>query len=248
MVCGPLTRLAHRLGFAHVPAMPQATSENATRNAPDFRNVDSWIFDLDHTLYRVDPAVRAAVEERICLFIQRHFDIGRDPAWEIQKRYYHHYGITLAGLMKHHGVDPEVYHDFINDLDLLDLGPDDELARGLSRLPGRRFVFTNNCGRFANGVLERLGIAHLFESVWDIHAGKYIPKPMISAYDALVVGAGLAPKRSAMFEDTPRNLEPAHSLGMATVLLKPVSAPAEAEAHIHHETDDLPKFLQEIRI
>jgi putative hydrolase of the HAD superfamily len=226
--------------------MPEATNDNDAR--PDFRGVDSWIFDLDHTLYRVNPAVRTAVEERICLFIQRHFDIGRDAAWEIQKRYLHQYGITLAGLMKHDGVDPEAYHAFINDLDLLDLAPDRDLARGLARLPGRRFVFTNNCGRFAKGVLERLDVAHLFDSVWDIHAGKYIPKPMSAAYDALVAGAGLAPERSAMFEDTPRNLEPAHSLGMATVLLKPVSAARQDQAHIHHETDNLPKFLQDIRI
>src|SRR5580698_8532934 len=97
------------------------TAAAKTATTPDFRHVSAWIFDLDHTLYTLDAEKQAAMEERICVFVQRHFGIARAPAWEIQKRYLKDYGTTLGGLMRHHGVDPDVYHDAVNDLDALGL-------------------------------------------------------------------------------------------------------------------------------
>ena len=84
---------------------------------PDLRHVDWWIFDLDHTLYTVDSIRQAQMEERICVFVQNHFDIAREPAWEIQKRYLREHGSTLSGLVAHHGVDADAYHDLVNDIE-----------------------------------------------------------------------------------------------------------------------------------
>src|SRR6266481_2738142 len=143
--------LASKRPFDHGPAMRGATpneTENA-RSGPDFGQVDAWIFDLDHTLYTMDAAQQAEMEERICRYVQRHFGIARDPAWEIQKGYLRDYGSTLAGLIRNEGIDPDAYHDIVNDIEALALAPDAALRSGLARLPGRRFVFTNNCGRFA---------------------------------------------------------------------------------------------------
>src|SRR5580693_3100661 len=134
----------------------EKTIARGASGGPDFRHVECWVFDLDHTLYRMGIATMRATEERICRFVQRHLALPRDEAYAIQKKYLREYGITLAGMMKHHGVDPDAYHDAINDIEALALTPDETLRAALARLPGRRFVFTNNCGRFARAVLSRL--------------------------------------------------------------------------------------------
>ena len=46
---------------------------------------ERWVFDLDHTLYTIDAARHAAMSERICLYVQRHLGLERDPAWDLQK-------------------------------------------------------------------------------------------------------------------------------------------------------------------
>ena len=213
---------------------------------PDFRHVETWIFDLDNTLYTADSELMRQHEERICLFVQRTFALPREPAFALQKRYLNAYGTTLRGLMQNHGVDPDLYIRFVNDVDISSIGPDPELAEALARLPGRRLVFTNNCGRFAERVLDNLGIAHLVDDICDIRALSFVPKPDERAYDAAIARGGFAAPAAAMFEDTEKNLAPAHARGMTTVWLAPDRR--EAPDHVHHRTGDLCAFLQSIRI
>jgi putative hydrolase of the HAD superfamily len=230
-----------------------AMQPGAEQIRPDLRHVDSWIFDLDHTLYTLDGAQQAAMEERICVFVQKHFDIPREPAWEIQKRYLREYGSTLGGLVEEHGVDADAYHDFVNDIDALDLSSNSQLHYGLARLPGRRFVFTNNCGRFARNVLERLGIGALFTGIVDARAMNFISKPRPGAYAALIERCGVAAARAALFDDSARNLVPARALGMTTIWFNNGLGQShwkieDADRHIDHETGDLVSFLHSIRI
>lgn len=219
----------------------------------DFRHVEAWIFDLDHTLYTLDAAQHRAMEERICVFVQRHFGLPRDPAWEIQKRYLREYGSTLAGLVRHDGVDPDIYHDAVNDLAALSLKGDANLRAALVRLPGRRLVFTNNCGRYAAGVLKALGVDDLFETIVDAKALGYVPKPQEPAYEALLALGNFTPQRAALFDDSVRNLVPARARGMTTVWFNNGGGQShwrveDQGLHIDHETDDLARFLSGIRI
>jgi putative hydrolase of the HAD superfamily len=230
---------------------PKAT-EN-TPSAPDFRGTDAWIFDLDHTLYTVDAARQAQMEERICRYVQRHFSLERNAAWEIQKGYLRDHGSTLAGLIRNHNIDPDAYHDEINDIEELALAPDARLRSGLARLPGQRFIFTNNCGRFALDVVTRLGVADLFAGIIDVKAMDFILKPHQKAFETLFTTGGIAPERAVLFDDSPRNLVAAHALGMKTVWFNnglglsqmKVERP---ELHIDYQTDDLATFLHAIRI
>jgi putative hydrolase of the HAD superfamily len=222
-------------------------------SGPDFRGIEAWVFDLDHTLYTMDSDQQAAMEERICRFVQRHFAIDRDPAWEIQKRYLREHGSTLSGLVQHHGVDQDIYHDFVNDLDSLALERDEDLRAGLARLPGRRFVFTNNCGRFAAAVLDRLGVADLFADIVDAGAMGHLPKPSPASFDTLIARGHIAPAKAAMFDDSQRNLVPASALGMKTVWFNDGLGQSHwridrPDVHIDHETDDLASFLHSISL
>ena len=120
-------------------------------------------------------------------------------------------------------------------------------------MPGRRLVFTNNCGRYAKDVLDRIGVGDLFDGIVDAKATSFVPKPQAAAYDALLAIGGFEPGRAALFDDSARNLVPARARGMTTVWYNDglgqshwrIEAP---ERHIDHETDDLPGFLQTIRI
>ncbi|HUO91254.1 MAG TPA: pyrimidine 5'-nucleotidase [Rhizomicrobium sp.] len=230
------------------------TYAKAPQSDPDFREVDAWVFDLDHTLYTTSAAQDAEMEERICRFVQDLFDTDRDTAFAIQKNYLKEHGTTLAGLLKNHAVDPDAYHDAINDIEALALRPDPRLRSGLTRLPGARFVFTNNCGRYARAVLARLGVADLFDGIVDARTMNFVPKPKDAAYAALLRQGKFDPKRAALFDDSQRNLVPARAMGMKTVWFNHglglsshfrLDAP---ELHIDYETDDLASFLQSIRI
>jgi putative hydrolase of the HAD superfamily len=229
------------------------TAAAKPKSAPDFRQISAWIFDLDHTLYTLDAEKQAAMEERICVFVQQHFGIAREPAWDIQKRYLREHGSTLAGLVKHHSVDQDAYHDFVNDIEAMELSEDVPLRLALQRLPGRRFLFTNNCGRYGRRVLEILGIGDLFDGVVDSTILGASPKPAASAYDTLVIETGATPAHMALFDDSVRNLVPAHVLGMTTIWFNNGGGQShwrverQADA-IDYETDDLVQFLQSIRI
>jgi putative hydrolase of the HAD superfamily len=224
-----------------------------TLSGPDFRHVSAWIFDLDHTLYTLDAEKQAAMEERICVFVQRHFAIPRAPAWDLQKTYLREHGSTLAGLVKHHGVDQESYHDFINDIDALGLAENPALRLAMARLPGKRFVFTNNDGKFAGRVLDILGIADLFDGIVDAKLLGETPKPARVAYDVVTAQTGTTAAHAALFDDSVRNLVPARAMGMTTVWFNDGGGQShwrvdDQAAHVDYETDDLVRFLQSIRI
>ena len=72
----------------------------------------------------------------------------------------------------------------------------------------------------AERAMERLGVGHHFESVFDIVASDYIPKPEPVVYDVLVDLHGIDPTRAVFFEDMARNLEPAKARGMTTVWIE----------------------------
>ena len=218
--------------------------------------MDVWIFDLDNTLYPADCGLFAQIDRRMTDFVADSLGVSSQEARAIQKTYYREHGTTLNGLMQRHGIDPESYLRHVHDIDLSPLAADVHLDTALSRLKGRRFVFTNGCRNHAARVLERLNLARHFDDIWDIRTTDFRPKPDPFAYDAVLVRANIEPSRAAMFEDASRNLVPAHALGMTTVWLRNGSEwskqgpsfPVATDAHIDHEIEDLAQFLHTIRI
>lgn len=225
------------------------------KTGPDFQHIKSWIFDLDNTLYRADNGIFAQIESRMTDYVSAFLKLPRDAARTRQKDLYRQYGTTLSGLMREHDCDAEDYLHFVHDIDLGKLSPDEALSFALERLPGRRFVFTNGCRDHAARILDRLGMTHLFEQVWDIRTMGFAPKPDVQAYTSVVAAAGLVPQHAAMFDDIARNLVPARAMGMTTVWLK-TDAPwgkhgplmDVSEGDISHETENLTQFLHSIRI
>src|SRR3546814_7247010 len=80
---------------------------------PPLDHIDSWIFDLDNTLYAPSAKLFELIDERMGAFIMRLLNVDAVEARRVQKQYFHDHGTTMAGLMRHHGVHPE---DFLVDV------------------------------------------------------------------------------------------------------------------------------------
>ncbi len=206
--------------------------------------VDTWVFDLDNTLYPARHRLFDQVSLRMTDYVAEFLGLERDSARALQKRYYLEYGTTLSGLMKFHGCDPGEFLAYVHDIDYSPIPETPELARALAELPGRRLVFTNGDVPHARRAMERLGVAHCFEAVFDIVASNYIPKPDPVVYRAMIERHGIDPARTIYFEDIARNLLPAKHLGMTTVWIgEPDGAPAD---HIDHCAAELLPWLVEL--
>jgi putative hydrolase of the HAD superfamily len=210
--------------------------------APDLSHIETWIFDLDDTLYPPEAEVMALVSRKMTAFVARESGLSVEDAYALQKRYLNEHGTTLAGLMANHGINPETFLDEVHDVSLDALKPDPELTEGLKRLPGRRLVFTNGDDKHAVRVLEKLGIADLFEAIFHIASADYIPKPHPDTMARMMARHAVVARQSAFFEDRSVNLAPAHSVGLTTVLVGPHAATV-SDPHIDFRTERLPPFL-----
>jgi putative hydrolase of the HAD superfamily len=221
-----------------------------------FGHVESWIFDLDNTLYPASCRLFDQIDLRIGQFVSGLLGVDLTEARRIQKGYFYQYGTTLRGLMTVHSVDPDDFLDYVHDIDHTPVPCNPALDQALHALPGRKLVFTNGTIRHAEKVLARIGVPHHFGDIFDIVHSDYIPKPDIGPYRKFIAETGIVPESAAMFEDIARNLEAPHQLGMTTVLVtSPDNKDAAhlnalhggaGEAHVHHVTDDLATFLAEV--
>jgi len=207
-----------------------------------FAHIDTWVFDLDHTLYPPSMALFDQIEARMTAYVMRTLGIEAEPASRLRKDYWAKYGTTLAGMMRMHAIDPDPFLKEVHDISFDGLAPDPVLADAIAALPGRRIIYTNGCAPYARKVVQARGLEGLFDAIYGVEHASYLPKPDAAAFAQIFKRDGLDPARAAMFEDDPRNLAVPHALAMRTVLVH-----TEAEApHIHHRTDDLAGFLQTV--
>jgi putative hydrolase of the HAD superfamily len=216
---------------------------------PPLAQVETWIFDLDNTLYPARSRLFDQVSRRITGFIMERFALDETAARARQRDLFRRHGTTLRGLMLEHGIEPGSFLDFVHDIDVSVIQPSPALDRALDRLGGRKLVFTNGSVRHAERILEQIGIARHFEAIHDIVASDYVPKPDPAPYRALIERNAIRSARTAMVEDMAVNLVPAAALGMTTVWIKTEHdwATSGAEAgHIHYAIDDLLAWLEDL--
>ncbi|MFC3691656.1 pyrimidine 5'-nucleotidase [Chenggangzhangella methanolivorans] len=228
--------------------------------AKGFDHVDTWVFDLDNTLYPASSRLFDQIDAKITAYVMQRSGLDGLSARALQKYYYRRHGTTLAGMMSEDGLDPHHFLAFVHDIDHAVLAPAPDLAAAIARLPGRRFVLTNGSRRHAESVIARLGISELFEDIFDIAAASFVPKPDAAAYDAFLKLHGIEPSKAAMFEDLSKNLVVPHRLGMRTVLVTPrdgepeglerltSATDAHGGPHVDHMTDDLAGFLSALAL
>jgi putative hydrolase of the HAD superfamily len=215
-------------------------------------HVESWVFDLDNTLYPASSSLFPQIDVRMRQFVAERLGLSLDDAYRLQKQYYREFGTTLRGLMLRHGIEPDAFLAYVHDIDctVLDVAP--HLDAVLARLPGRKLIFTNGSERHAVNVLARLGIGRHFEGIFDIAAARYMPKPEPETYRMMLERHAVLAAGAAMVEDLHRNLLPAAAIGMTTVWVRQDGHPddkvlghdAADLTHVHHITDDLVAWLE----
>ncbi len=220
-----------------------------------FSHVDTWVFDLDNTLYPHHLNLWQQVDHRIRDYIAKYLDIAHDEAFKLQKDYYRRYGTSMRGLMTEHGMKPDDFLDFVHEIDHSPLTPDPALGAALEKLPGRKLILTNGTRKHADAVMKRLDIHGHFEDVFGIIEAELEPKPSAKTYERFLARHGVDPSRSAMFEDLARNLAVPHALGMTTVLVVPEGTrevfredwelEGRDAAHVDYVTEDLAGFLRQ---
>ena len=226
-----------------------------SRSVPrDFGHVETWVFDLDNTLYPHHLNLWQQVDERIRDYIARYLKVTQEEAFRLQKDYYKRYGTSMRGLMTEHGMEPDDFLDFVHQIDHSPLTPNAALGTAIEHLHGRKLILTNGTRRHADAVLARLELERHFDGVFDIVAAELEPKPSPQTYDRFLKAHGIDARKAAMFEDLARNLVVPHSLGMTTVLVVPEHTrevfregwelEGRDEPHVDHVTDNLVGFLE----
>lgn len=214
---------------------------------PNLDTVDCWIFDLDNTLYPENSRFFDQISQRMTAFIANHLAIDHAAARERQRSLYFKYGTTLRGLMVEEGLAPEVFLDYVHDIDLDALAPAEKLGEAIARLPGTKLVHTNGSLAHANRVLARLGLTPHFSGIFDIAAAEFIPKPDPSGYRRLCEIHAVDPSRACMIEDLVVNLEPAKTAGMVTVWVDASGGDIRDYPYVDYRTDDLAAWLQRLK-
>jgi putative hydrolase of the HAD superfamily len=178
------------------------------------------IFDLDDTLYSRDDGLLQEVGRRIQVWLSDHLDLTSEEATRLRREYFRRYGTTLGGLLVHHDVDTHDYLTFVHDISVGDyVSPNPALGAMLASIPLRRAIYTNATVEYGERVLRALGVSDCFERVIGIEEVGLRNKPYLDAYEQALALLEAEGSECIMVEDAARNLEPAKTLGMTTVLV-----------------------------
>jgi putative hydrolase of the HAD superfamily len=201
-------------------------------------------FDLDGTLYSNSNGLWEAIRDRMSAYLIDPLGFPPGEVQKISQHYYEAYGTTLRGLQINHSVDTDEYLAYVHDLPLENyITPDLELKKMLGSLPQQKWIFTNADANHANRVLRILGLEGCFTDIIDIRALDFLCKPENEAYQrALDLADTSDPTNCVLFEDSLRNLTPAHEFGFTTVLVGTDEEHAGADYSIKKLTDLLQVF------
>ena len=135
-----------------------------------FSQIETWVFDLDNTLYPHHVNLWQQVDERIRDYIAGYLKITQEEAFRLQKDYYKRYGTTMRGLMAEHGLEPDEFLEMVHQIDHSPLMPNPALGAAIAQLEGRKLILTNGTREHADAVLSRLESGQHFDDVFDIRA------------------------------------------------------------------------------
>ena len=212
---------------------------------------DTWIFDLDNTLYNGQTKVFSKVDKKMSTYISKKLKISLTNAKKIQKKYFYENGTTLSGLMKYNNIDPYEFLEFVHKIDISWLPKDKLLREELKKIKEKKYIFTNGSHSHVKNITKQLGIFDLFDGAFAITDGDFIPKPSIEPYKKIIKKFNLDPKKSILIEDIAHNLQSAKDLGMKTIWLEnnePFASKDKDKPYIDYKIKNLSSFLKKINI
>lgn len=189
------------------------------------RGARVWLIDLDNTLHDASWRLMGEINQRMTRFVAHRLSLPLEEASALRTAYWHRYGATLLGLIRHHGV---VAEDF-----LAQTHPASDLPQYVARAPGlrrkvqllrgERWLVTNAPRDYTERLLKILGIAHCFHRqicIDDMHAVSQLrPKPSPILWHRLIRASGRRASDLCLIDDSAINLRTAHRAGISTARL-----------------------------
>ncbi len=185
-----------------------------------------WLFDLDNTLHDASHAAFGATNVAMTAYMVEHLGMDVLEAGRLRQHYWNHYGATLLGLVRHHGVKAGHFlaetHRHPGLEDRLRTSAHDRAA--LRRLVGRKFILTNAPRAYTLRVLNTLKLADLFDGVISIEDmvmfGDLRPKPDARMFRHIAARLKVRPGDCVLVEDVLENQRAARSIGMRTAWMR----------------------------
>lgn len=211
-----------------------------------YDNIDTWVFDLDRTLYTGPFNWEKRAFNNFFEYIETHYGIDREKAAEMDK------GFTKRSFYLKGWLDEIPHFDIhhwwsqIDEIDISDIPICAITKDKLQDLPGNKILFTNGHPSHKEKFLKHLGLENCFDEeiaidVNDIKQNRFKPNPDI--YHEIINKMKTKPEKTVMFEDNLHNLETAHALGMGTVLVN-VPKCHRHEDYIHNQKDTFTHWLK----
>ena len=184
------------------------------------------MFDLDNTLHDASHAAFGQTNQAMNDYMVRYLGIEPAKASSLRQHYWHRYGATLLGLVRHHGVSAphflEQTHLHPGLEDRLRTSAHDRAA--LARLRGRKFVLTNAPRDYTLRVLRALRMERAFDGVISIEDmvmfGDLRPKPDARMLRRLLATLKVRAVDCVLVEDVLANQRSARALGIRTVWMQ----------------------------
>lgn len=179
-----------------------------------------WLFDLDNTLHNADAGIFQLINRAMTGYLAGRLNLSHEAASRIREDYWQRYGATLAGLQIHH---PEIdIADFLVQSHpmpqiLEKLTPVERTQTLLSRLKGRKAVFSNGPSFYVEALVKALRIDGHFELLAGTDRFGYLYKPHRQAYLTVCQLLETETRNCIMVDDSTANLDTAKALGMRTV-------------------------------
>src|SRR5690349_24695800 len=80
--------------------------------------IETWIFDLDNTLYSASCRLFDQVQQRMNEYIRSRFGLDAEEAAELRRTYFREQWTTLRGLMTVNRIDSHDFLAFVHQIDL----------------------------------------------------------------------------------------------------------------------------------
>lgn len=189
-------------------------------------NRRAWLFDLDNTLHNASASAFRHLDASMTAYIEQALNVDRQEANRLRSHYWHRYGATLLGLVRHHGVrvDHFLHHTHLLPTLEADVRVHPHDLAAVRRLPGRKLILTNAPLAYAERVLAVMGLRRCFEAVISIEQmsmfGQLRPKPDTRMLRSLAARLKVAPADCVLVEDTLVHQKAARQVGMQTVWMQ----------------------------